>query len=125
MTSVVTPLSGNPPLAVPLTFTGTIRLDNAIDVAGAAGLAPQTVDHGFNNAYVQSWNVNLQHQLAPNLAMMFGYFGSKGTHLITRRNINQPVNGVRPYPTLSSTSPILPGTALGNITQAESSGNSS
>src|SRR5258705_4331551 len=125
MTSVVTPLSGNPPLAVPLTFTGTIRLDNAIDVAGATGLAPQTVGHGFANSYVQSWNVNVQHQLAPNLAMMFGYFGSKGTHLITRRNINQPVSGVRPYPTLSSTSPILPGTALGNITQAESSGNSS
>ena len=56
---------------------------------------------------------------------MVGYIGSKGTHLITRRNINQPVNGVRPYPALSSSSPILPGTALGNITQVESSGNSS
>src|SRR5262249_55572701 len=34
-----------PPLAIPLTFTGTIRLDNAINLARAAGLAPQTVDH--------------------------------------------------------------------------------
>ena len=125
MTSIVTPLSGNPPLAVPLTFTGAIRLDNAIDLAGASGLAPQTVDHGFENAYLQSWNVNVQHELTPNLALMVGYFGSKGSHLITRRNINQPVSGVRPYARLSSTSPILPGTALGNITQAESSGNSS
>src|SRR6185295_4544583 len=49
----------------------------------------------------------------------------KGTHLILARNINQPVNGVRPYPVLSSTSPILPGTALGNVTQMEGSGNSS
>jgi len=56
---------------------------------------------------------------------MAGYIGSKGTHLITRRNINQPVNGVRPYPALSLSSPILPGTTLGNITQVESSGNSS
>jgi len=124
MTSVVTGTSGNPPLSIPLTFTGSVRLDNAINVAGPAGLAPQSVDHGFNNAYVQSWNVNVQHQFKA-FALMGGYVGSKGTNLITRRNINQPVNGVRPYPTLSSSSPILPGTPLGNITQAESSGNSS
>jgi hypothetical protein len=125
MTSIVTPLIGNPPLAVPLTFTGTIRLDNAINLAGVAGLAPQTIDHDFDNAYVQSWNVNVQHELTSDLVLMVGYFGSKGSHLITRRNINQPVSGVRPFKQLSSSSPILPGTALGNITQAESSGNSS
>ena len=56
---------------------------------------------------------------------MAGYFGSKGTHLIIRRNLNQPINGVRPYTNLSTTSPILPSTALGNITQVESAGNSS
>jgi hypothetical protein len=125
MTSVVTGTSGNPPLAMPLTFSGPIRLDNAISVARLAGLAPQTVDRGFDNAYVQSWNLNVQRELAANLALMAGYFGSKGTHLITRRNINQPANGVRPYPALSASSPILPGALLGNITQAESTGNSS
>ena len=124
MTSVVTPISGNPPLAIPLNFTGSVRLDNAINVAGLTSLAPQTVDHDFDNAYMQSWNLNVQHQFTP-FVLMVGYVGSKGTHLITRRNINQPANGVRPYPTLSNSSPILPGTALGNITQAESSGNSS
>jgi hypothetical protein len=123
MTSVVTPTSGNPPLAIPITFSGSIRLDNAINVAGPA-LAPQTVDHDFDNAYMQSWNLNVQHQFTP-FVLMVGYVGSKGTQLITRRNINQPVNGVRPYPLLSNSSPILPGSALGNITQAESSGNSS
>ncbi len=56
---------------------------------------------------------------------MAGYFGSKGTHLILRRNINQPVNGVRPFAALSESSPILPGTPLGNITQVEGTGNSS
>jgi len=125
MTSLVTGTSANPPLAIPLTFTGTIRLDNALDLARAAGLAPATIDHAFNNAYVQSWNLNIQRELTPNLAVMIGYFGSKGTHLILRRNLNQFVNGVRPYPALSPASPILPGTPLGNITQAESSGNSS
>ena len=33
MTSVVSGASGNPPLAMPLTFSGPIRLDNAINVA--------------------------------------------------------------------------------------------
>jgi hypothetical protein len=39
MTSVVTGTSANPPLAIPLTYTGAIRLDNAIDIAQTAGLA--------------------------------------------------------------------------------------
>jgi hypothetical protein len=56
---------------------------------------------------------------------MVGYFGSKGTSLILRRNINQPINGARPFAALSPSSPILPGAPLGNITQVESTGNSS
>ncbi|HEY5885126.1 MAG TPA: TonB-dependent receptor [Pyrinomonadaceae bacterium] len=124
MTSIVTATAGNPPLAIPLTVTGAVRLDNAINVAGPSGLAPQTIDHDFDNAYLQSWNLNVQNEFSAFL-LMVGYVGSKGTNLITRRNINQPDNGVRPYPTLSSSSPILPGAPLGNITQVESSGNSS
>ena len=125
ITSVVIPTAANPPLAIPLAFTGPTRLDNAINLAGPAGLAPQSIAHDFDNAYLQSWNLNIQREVFDNLALMVGYFGSKGTHLIIRRNINQPVNGIRPFPTLSQTSPILPGTPLGNITQVESSGNSS
>jgi outer membrane receptor protein involved in Fe transport len=122
MTSVATATTANPPLAIPLTFSGVIRFDNAIDVARAAGLAPATVDHAFNNAYVQSWNLNVQHELTSTLGLMAGYFGSKGTHLILRRNLNQFVNGVRPYSAVSTSSPILPGVSLGNITQVEGSG---
>ncbi len=125
MTSVVIPTAANPPLAVPLTFTGSIRFDNALSLAGPAGLAPVSINNGFDNAYLQSWNLNVQRELTPSLALLAGYIGSKGTHLIVRHNINQPVNGVRPFPTLSSTSPILPGSTLGNITQVESAGNSS
>ncbi len=125
MTSVVTPTAANPPLAIPLTFTGSIRFDNAINLAGPGGLAPQSINHDFDNAYLQSWNLNIQREVFRNLALMVGYFGSKGTHLIVRRNINQPVNGIRPFQTLSQTSPILPGTPLGNISQVESAGNSS
>jgi hypothetical protein len=125
MTSIVVPTAANPPLAVPLTLTGTVRLDNAMNLAVAAGLAPQSIDQGFNNAYMQSWNLNLQRELTPKIAVMAGYFGSKGSNLILRRNINQPVNGVRPYLTLSPSSPILPGTPVGNIIEVDGTGNSS
>ena len=89
MTSVVTGTSANPPLAIPLTSVGVVRLDNAIAAAQPAALAPQTVDNRYRNGYVQSWNLNIQRELKPRLAVMAGYFGSKGTHLRISRNINQ------------------------------------
>jgi len=125
MTSIVIGTTTNPPLAIPLTFSGPIRLDNAISLSRPAGLAPQSITHDFDNGYLQSWNFNVQRELFRNLAVLVGYFGSKGTHLISRRNLNQPINGVRPFSTLSQSSSILPGTNLGNITQVESGGNSS
>ncbi len=60
-----------------------------------------------------------------NVAIMAGYFGGRGSHLRISRNINQPVDGVRPFPTLSPSEPILPATPLGNITQIEGSARSS
>jgi hypothetical protein len=125
MTSVVLPTATNPPLAIPLALSGNVRLDNAINLAGAVGLAPLSINHDFGNAYAQDWNLNVQRELTGNLSFMLGYFGSKGTHLIVRRNINQPIGGARPFPKLSAASPILPGGPLGNVTQVESAGNSS
>jgi hypothetical protein len=64
----------------------------------------------------------VQRQLAASLSMTIGYLGSRGENLRISRNLNQAVNGVRPFPALSLSSPILPGTPLGVITQVESSG---
>jgi carboxypeptidase family protein/TonB-dependent receptor-like protein len=125
VTNLVTPASSNPPLARPLNFTGAIKFDNAADVARAAGLAPSSVDPDLDNAYVQSWNLNLQREITPSLGLTVGYFGSKGTHLRISRNINQPINGVRPFARLSTNSPISPNTTLNNITEISSAGNSS
>jgi len=122
VTNLVTPTAGNPPLVTPLTFTGAIRLDNALAVAGPAGLAPNSVDEDFRNPRIQSWNLNVQREVSNNFGVMVGYFGSKGDHLRISRNLNQFVNGVRPYPRLSASSPILPGSALGNITEVTSIG---
>ena len=126
VTNVVTPLAANPPLADPRTFTGAITLANAINTAAAAGLAPNNVVHDFKNAYIQSWNLNIQREVAQNLAVSIGYFGSKGTHLRIARNINQPINGgARPFVRLvpSDTFPVA--AILNNIVQPESSSNSS
>lgn len=130
VTNLVTGTSANPPLADPRNFTPsqarpTTTFATALTDAAASGLNPSTVDPNFDNAYVQSWNLNVQREITPSLALMVGYVGSKGTHLRISRNINQFVNGVRPFARLSKTSPILADRTLGNITQIESTGNSS
>jgi len=121
-TTVVRDTAGNPPFAVPLTATGSIAIANALSTTQPIGLAPATVDPRFRNASLRSWNVNVQRQLAPQLAATVGYLGSRGSNLRLSRNINQPVGGVTPFPTVSPDSPILPGVPLGAITQVESSG---
>ncbi len=124
VTNLVINTTSNPPLVTPLTFTGTIRLDNSLAVAGPAGLAPNSVDGGFRNPRIQTWNLNVQRELWRNFGLMVGYFGSKGDDLRISRNLNQLVSGVRPYPRLSASSPILPSSALGNITEVASLGSS-
>ena len=113
VTNSVTGLTANPPLATPLSFTGTIRLGTAFGTATAAGFAPNTIDPNFKNAYVQSWNLNVQRELTQSLGVMIGYFGSKGTHLRISRNINQFINGVRPFRQLSASSPSWGGWITG------------
>jgi len=126
VTNTVTPLTSNPPLATPLSASsGVITFANAA-TAGLAGLAPNNIDPNLDNAYVQSWNLNIQREVAPSLAVTVGYFGSKGTHLRVSRNINQPINGgARPFATVSASSQIRPGATLSNILQIEDTGNSS
>jgi hypothetical protein len=122
VTNVVTGTSANPPLATPLTFAGNIRLESAAATALASGLAPTSVDPNFQSGRMQTWNVNVEQQIGSSLGVMIGYFGSHGDRLRITRNVNQFVNGVRPFPTISRASSILPGSALGNITETDSLG---
>ena len=124
-TTAVRDTAGNPPFGVPLTASGSIPIAAALDTVRPAGLAPVTVDPRLRNAVVDSWNVNVQRQLAGDVAATAGYVGSRGRHLRLSRNINQPIDGVRPFMALAASSPLLPGVAVGNITQVESSGFSS
>jgi Carboxypeptidase regulatory-like domain/TonB dependent receptor len=121
-TTAVRDTAANPPFATPLAGAGSISLASALTTTGPAGLAPATVDPHFRNASLQSWNVNVQRQLGENFAGVVGYFGSRGSNLRVSRNLNQPIDGVRPFIALSADSPIRPNAPLGNITQVESTG---
>jgi hypothetical protein len=126
ITNLVTGLTNNPPLGNPLAFNGpgTTTYATLLTSAAASGLAPIVVDPNFKNSYIQSYNLNVQQQLSSKWSVMAGYFASKGTDLRTRVNLNQLVGGVRPFATLSTSSSIDPGAALGNISDNVSNGNS-
>ena len=126
---VVSGLISNPPNSVPVTFSPTatspfVSFENAYSMAGGS-VAPTSVAQNFRDAYVQSWNFNVQQQLAADYGLTLSYVGSKGTSLNVARNYNQFSNGLRPYRFLSANSPIDPGLPLSNITVNESDANSS
>ena len=134
ITGMVTGLNSNPPFAVPISV-GTAQPLSALgtfyDPNNATNISPIVINPDFKNANVQSWNLNIQHQILRNTGIMIGYFGSKGTHLEADRNINQPAilgsfaPGSKPFIALSATSPFLPGKTLANsINEHDSDSNS-
>jgi outer membrane receptor protein involved in Fe transport len=131
VTNLVTGLSSNPPFATPLALpagrTATYATLTAPgNAAPGTSLSPNATDLGFDNAYVQSWNLNFQREVGRGLGVTVGYFGSKGTHLRLTRNINQlRPDGTRPFTAVSSSSAVSPNVPLLNITEREGTGNSS
>jgi hypothetical protein len=129
ITGTINGLASNPPFAFPVSFSPTtavpyVSFTDAFAAASGA-VAPISFAHNYKDGYAQAWNFNAQHEIARGFSILAGYFGMKGTDLNLSRNYNQPVKGQRPYPSLSASSPIFPGKALGNITVYESGGSSS
>ena len=127
VTNSISGLATNPPLAAPIQFNGGVG--NTIPVGTVGNLSPaagkvslNAIDPDFHNAYVQSYNLNLQRQVTDSFGMMVGYFGSKGTHLRYTRNLNQLVNGVNPFPTIFNPA-VNADVPLGNVNQITSNGN--
>lgn len=71
----------------------------------------------LKNPYVQQWNLGVQRQLGRARVLEVSYVGSKGTHLFSARDINQP----RPTPRDPNLRPLA---QFADITQLESRGNS-
>jgi Carboxypeptidase regulatory-like domain/TonB dependent receptor len=133
VTNLVNTQAGNPPFAtaVALPANTFAQLSNLTNVAiPGTTVSPTSADPEFNNAYIQSWNVNVQREVGHSLGVSVGYFGSKGTHLRLTRNPNQTflnaaLNAVRPYPAVSPNSAIAPNVPILNITFREGTGISS
>lgn len=70
--------------------------------------------------YMQHWNANIQREFGYNRVLEIAYVGSKGTKLLTSRDINQPQPGVYPNP-LFLPRPVQ---QFADITQIESRSNS-
>jgi hypothetical protein len=127
VTNLVSGLASNPPFSNPVAFAGpgTVTFQNAITAAKAAGsLAPGSVAQNFTDPIVQDRNITLSREITPTSLITVGYIGQHATHLRISENLNQPINGARPYHALSSSSPIDPGALLGNIAEATSDGKS-
>ncbi len=140
-TNIVTGLSSNPLFAIPeavSSATNSITAENPGATVAGTSLGPASINPDFSNAYVQDWNLSVQHQFTADLGLEVAYVGIKGTHLQLTQNINQPFvtdgfyGATRPYPTLSPTSPVLPSQcqspfpncSLSTINQVNSGGNS-
>jgi len=81
-----------------------------------------TLSPNLTTANIQSWNFTFQHELSSIGSVTVSYAGSKGTHLIYSRNINQPNPGPGPGP--GETAPV-PDPAFGSIDYIDSGANSS
>jgi hypothetical protein len=58
----------------------------------------RTVDPHSPIPYVQEWSFGLQQALPGQFVATVDYVGTKSTHLDVLTDLNQPVNGVLPYP---------------------------
>ncbi len=56
-----------------------------------------SVSQDLRSPYVQNYNVNIQQELTRGVLFQIGYVGNQGRKLPITLNINQPVNGTRPF----------------------------
>ena len=129
VSDAVTGLASNPPFSTAVSYNGAaIPVSSLYASAKAAGIAISSINPNFKNAYIESFNLNVQQALPAGFVASLGYYGSVGRHLRITTNENQasgPVGSLHPHQTLSATSPIDPGVAIAsNIAEVNSIGTS-
>ncbi len=97
------PFGGHSPFTAPVNFPLPV----------APGVSATWTDPNFRPAYIQQWNLTVQRQITPSLALEAAYVGTKGTHLQGVVEPNQAVftptatsgnvNSRRPIPNLGET----------------------
>jgi hypothetical protein len=124
VSGTATGLASNPPFSNAVTYSNAgapIPVSNLFASAAAAGIAINSTNRNFRNAYTESFNLNLQQAGPAGIVFSAGYYGSLGKHLRARTNQNQPIAGgpARPFTKLSATSPIDPGASIANVNISE------
>lgn len=70
-------------------------------------------DPAFRDPYLQHWNADVQYEVLRNTLLDVAYVGSKGTGLLSQRNLNQLTGGVAPYPQFGPIDLISSGASSG------------
>ena len=75
--------------------SGLLTLDDPFPSAQAFSPAPSPITLGrdFRTAYAQQWSFGVQREIAKNVLFEVDYVSSKGTGLVMKRNLNQPLPG--------------------------------
>lgn len=96
---------------------GPAILDRFPDAPSVAALTafnvPQTIRRvapNLQSPYTIETSLSVERQLVSNVTLSVSYIGARTLHVLRSRNINAPINGIRPQPN------------VGNIFQYESSG---
>lgn len=61
------------------------------------------INKNYKTAYLQNFNLNVEQQMTRNTLLTLAYVGSLGRRLALVYDINQPINGVRPYSSMYPT----------------------
>jgi hypothetical protein len=115
---VVVGMASNPPFSTAVSYNGAlIPLSSLYASAALSGISLYGVNPNYKNAYIESFNLNMQQALPWGLVAQLYYDGSVGRHLEVESNINQVVGAtnttqVHPFTALTATSPIRPGGAI-------------
>ncbi|MGB7267024.1 MAG: carboxypeptidase-like regulatory domain-containing protein [Terracidiphilus sp.] len=133
VSGVVTGMASNPPFSTAVSYNSAtpIPLSSLYASAKASGISLYGVNRGYKNAYIESFNLNLQQALPWGLVAQLYYDGSVGKHLEVEGNANQVVGAtsavqVHPFTALAATSPVAAGGAIAsNIGYRQSIGHSS
>ncbi len=118
VSGVVTALASNPPFSTAVSYNSVaIPVSALYNDAKASGISLYMVNPNYKNAYVESFNLNVQQAVQWGMVASIGYYGSLGRHLEVESNVNQVVGSasntqVHPLTNLSITSPIDPNAAI-------------
>ncbi len=127
-------VNNNPSAANSNSTANNIRLQTGFNLS----LDPSAVDvksvrlRAVNpesvNSSIDQWNIGIQRLLPGNMVATLDYVGTKGTHLSTLKNLNQPffnANGTIMNALVNgSYTPVLPYPSLGPIEYRDNGGNS-